>query len=178
MIHIHTLGPNGTNCERAAREYMLRNGQLGEIQLHDTLEIALIECLKSTHNSVLLGCVVYPKLHEIVFENLGVLDMVDCFVMDTYDMVLASSKKSIAQIATVCSHPAPQHLVKEALGSSESVQLTLVNSNSQASRLCANGEFDACISTKEAAVADGLNVLKNFGAVPMGFSVHKKRAYS
>jgi len=174
MIEIHTLGPAGTNCERAAKAYLAKNKQQGTIHLHDTLELATSRCLSAPPDALLLGCIVYPKLHEIVFENLDTMKIVDCFVMDTYDMVFAAYDKNLDEIGTVCSHPAPQQLVSSVPGL-PTVELTLVNSNSTAARRCREGEFDACISTRESTDANGLTVLKNFGPVPMGFSLHGKK---
>ncbi len=38
VFNIHTLGPEGTNCEAAAENWLLDNNINGRIILHDTLE--------------------------------------------------------------------------------------------------------------------------------------------
>lgn len=43
MINIHTLGPAGTNCEKAAYYWLNKNNQQGNIILHPTLETAVKE---------------------------------------------------------------------------------------------------------------------------------------
>jgi prephenate dehydratase len=175
MLTIHTLGPAGTNCERAAEEYLNRIKQDGTIQLHPTLEAAVAEMMKSEDESVLLGCVVYPKLHEIVFQNLLRLKITECFVIDTHEMVFASNKDRLEDVASVCTHPAPEHLVGLVPGLSPR-RVVQCNSNAEASRLCAENVHDGCITTSVAARGNRLIIHKNFGPVPMGFSIHRKEA--
>lgn len=56
-ITIHTLGPSGTNCDLAA-EYWIKSNKLnGKIELHETLEKALISMQKDC-KSYLLSCAV------------------------------------------------------------------------------------------------------------------------
>lgn len=177
MIHIHTLGPAGTNCEKAAIEYLGRFDGAGCIHLHRTLEDAVDEMMRKADESVLLGCVVYPKLHEIVFRNLGRLRITDCFVVDTYEMVFASTKPRLADIRTVGTHPAPENLVVLMEGLRD-VEVVHCDSNAAAARLCAAGRYDACVTTLAAAREHGIGVHRSFGPVPMGFSIHAKEARS
>lgn len=174
MINVHTLGPTGTNCEKAAHEYLRRESKAGKILLHETLEAAVEELINSDEGGVLLGCIVYPKLHDIVFKNLRTLKLVDCFVIDTHEMVFAGRDNSLAAISSVGTHPAPKHLVLEVPDLRRDVEVTICDSNSAASLKCANGDFDACITTDVAANANGLHIFKSFGPVPMGFSIHGK----
>ena len=64
---IHTLGPQGTNCELAATTWFKELNIEGKVVLHPTLEIAAQEIKDSKHD-LLLGCAVYPDLHKLVFE--------------------------------------------------------------------------------------------------------------
>jgi prephenate dehydratase len=175
MLTIHTLGPSGTNCERAANEYLSRIKRDGNVRLHSTLENAVVEMMKSGDESLLLGCVVYPKLHEIVFQNLMRLKMTECFVIDTYEMVFASNKERLEDVTSVCTHPAPEHLVGLVPGLAPR-QVVQCNSNAEASRLCAESIHDGCITTSVAARNNRLVIHKNFGPVPMGFTIHRKEA--
>ncbi|TKC86268.1 hypothetical protein FAZ69_20655 [Trinickia terrae] len=177
MLKIHTLGPAGTNCEKAARLYLDRRGMDGQVLLYETLEKAADEMRSTqTPDDLLLGCIVYPYLHELVFRNHHWMKLVDCFVMDTYDMVFASRFADVSRIANIGSHPAPVDLLAGVTGLSPALKPTLVTSNAEAARLCAAGQFDGCISTRIAAERAGLKVLENFGPVPMGFSIHAKGA--
>ncbi|WP_182875682.1 hypothetical protein [Microbispora sp. H10670] len=189
-LRLHTLGPAGTNCEAAARHWLERRGdRSGEIVLHDTLEKALLAVLEKPGNSVLLGCVVYPRLHEIVFQNIKTMALRECFVIPTHPMVLAGrsdgdivmdasdadgvaaglriSSPAADRAVRVVSHPAPVSLLDGL-----DVRILAADSNAQAARACARGEADACITTIVAAEANGLDVIKNFGPVLMGYSIH------
>lgn len=161
---IHTLGPTGTNCEAAARNWLARRGQMGRVVLHDTLELA-VEEMGSGPRHALLSCIVYPDLHKLVFSNLDDLELVDLFIMSTFNMILAS--RDGAMPSQVSTHPAPQGLVPEA------AEKRLVNSNSRAARDCALGITDGCITTQPAAEAAGLICVTDFGPVPMGFALHQ-----
>lgn len=165
---IHTLGPKNTNCESAAKEWFHRHDvKEGKVFLYNTLEEAL-ENMPKTQENALLGCVVYPYLHNLVFNNLNTLEISDLFIHNTYDMVLASRFDDISSIKTVATHPAPSSL----LDKFENIEAVIVNSNSRAALDCKAGVVDSCITTLRAAVEQGLNVLDNFGPVPMGFSIH------
>ncbi|WP_286146036.1 hypothetical protein [Shigella sp. FC1967] len=100
MINIHTLGPSGTNCEKAAHYWLNKNNRQGNIILHPTLETAVKE-MDNSSNSVLLGCIVYPYLHNIVFSNLSFIKLTDCFVMDTHNMLFASRFNNINEIKKI-----------------------------------------------------------------------------
>ncbi|MGQ1888735.1 prephenate dehydratase domain-containing protein [Serratia marcescens] len=176
MITVHTLGPAGTNCEKAAHLWLKNNGHRGEVKLHQTLEDAAKYMNDTGGTDILLGCIVYPQLHHLVFENLSHLKLIDCFVMDTHNMVFASKGQKPGEIRTVGSHPAPQDLIRQVPGINTQLSIRLFNSNSEAARQCAANAVDACISTDISANRCGLTVLANFGPVPMGFSIHAKIA--
>jgi hypothetical protein len=160
---IHTLGPAGTNCESAAYEWFKRRKRKGEVILYATLEQAVTEMPKGPEHA-LLGCVVYPDLHTLVFSNLKSMALAECFVFPTFNMLLASRDGTIPH--SVASHPAPQHLIPEGCG------IRLVTSNVQAAIVCANGETDGCITTAPAAQRYGLRVVRDHGPLNMGFTIH------
>ncbi|MFD9380598.1 bacilysin biosynthesis protein BacA [Streptomyces sp. NPDC059999] len=162
--HLHTLGPHGTNLEAASHEWFRRRGVEGTVELHASIESAL-EAVPDDGRHALTACAVYPALHTLVFSNLHRLHMIDSFVMPTHNMVLASS--GAQDPATVASHPAPKGLVPEA------ARIREVLSNSQAAIDCAEGLVDGCITTIVAAERHGLRVLRDFGPVPMVFTVHQ-----
>ncbi|WP_409180693.1 hypothetical protein F9C11_29940 [Amycolatopsis sp. VS8301801F10] len=169
-MRIHTLGPAGTNCEAAARHYLEKNGYRdGSVVLYDTLEDAVEHVLDEPADSALLGCIVYPRLHEIVFDHLDSLALRECFTMPTHRMVLAKPAGSpeIGPRSTVLCHPAPVQLLD-----GRGLDVRLATSNAAAARQCAAGEADACITTIVAAGAAGLDIVEDFGPVPMGFSIH------
>ncbi|MCX2180712.1 bacilysin biosynthesis protein BacA [Streptomyces sp. SKN60] len=168
--HLHTLGPHGTNLEAASHEWLRRRGVTdGSVTLHASIEEAL-EAVPDDGRHALTACAVYPALHTLVFANLHRLHMIDSFVMPTHNMVLAS--RGTDTPAVVASHPAPQGLVRPALAPA-GVEVLEVLSNSQAAIDCAEGRVDGCITTIVAAERHGLRVIRDFGPVPMVFTVHQ-----
>ncbi|WP_184503645.1 prephenate dehydratase domain-containing protein [Streptomyces botrytidirepellens] len=166
QLQVHTLGPAGTNCEAAAHYYLEQHHhKQGRVLLYGTLENAVDGVMTNPADSVLLGCVVYPKLNEIVFRNLKSMSLHECFMMPTHRMVLAARDRS--RIRTVVSHPAPVDLIED-LG----YDIRLVTSNATAALECSTGGADACITTSVAAEANNLEVIEDFGPVQMGFSIH------
>jgi prephenate dehydratase len=161
---VHTLGPSGTNLETAAHEWLNRRGIDGDVELHASLETAL-DAVPDTGEHALVACAVYPALHTLTFGNLHRLHMVDCFIMPTHNMVLASAGADDPR--TVSTHPAPAGLVPAA------AETRLVLSNSQAAIDCAAGRAEGCITTSVAAALHGLKVLRDFGPVPMVFTIHQ-----
>jgi len=162
--YVHTLGPQGTNLEAAAHEWLQRRGVDGSVELHTSLETAL-DVIPQDGEHALAACAVYPALHTLTFSNLNRLHMVDSFLMPTHNMVLASAGTD--QPGTVASHPAPVGLVPAGAES------RLVSSNSQAAIDCAAGLTEGCITTIVAAERQGLRVLRDFGPVPMVFTIHQ-----
>ena len=104
------------------------------------------------------------------FDNLEKLKLVDCFIFNTFEMVLSTKKEvELSAISTIISHPAPTPLINK-FGK----EISLANSNSEAAKLCFDEKFDACITTMPASKFYNLKIIKNFGEVPMGFAIHNK----
>jgi prephenate dehydratase len=161
---VRTLGPAGTNCEAASRHWLATRGIEAEICLHETLESAM-ELTLQERGTALLGCVVYPDLHNLVFPYLSRMRLADVFLFNTFNMILAT-RPGHRDFALVATHPAPQALVKD------DFPIVFATSNSEAARMCATEEVDACITTLPAAEANGLEMIRDFGEVPMGFTIH------
>jgi len=170
---IHTLGPSGTNLEMAAQHWFTSRGREPHVRLHASLESAVPGLSEDGHEA-LLACAVYPYLHSLVFQNLGLLAMVDSFILPTYDMVFAT-RFDTTELTTVVSHPAPQSLVRRV---SDTCELRLVLSNSQAARDCASGAADGCVTTSKAAADNGLAIQRNFGPVPMVYTLHQAGGFA
>jgi hypothetical protein len=166
ITSLHTLGPTGTNCELAARTWFERQGYEGEVVLHPTLEEAAAAAA-ATPGAALMAAIAYPELHSLIYANFQNLVLVDCLIMPTYGMVLAA-RPGLRYIDTVATHPAPASLVPDGF------EVTFVASNSQAARDCAAGLVDACITTEAAMQEHGLELVRDFGSLSMGFSVHAR----
>lgn len=170
-ITIHTLGPKGTNCNKAGYLWLRQKNFHGDIELHSTLEAALVE-VKKSKGDLLLGCAVYPDLHKIVFENLNFLEIQDSFVMPTWNRVLAQNNSNLANAEelTIACHPAPSHLAY-----TYSQDVRFVSSNVQAALECVSSNVSACITTLKAAKDNNLNIMQDFGEIPMCFTMHGHR---
>lgn len=165
---IHTLGPTGTNCHKAAVHWLKLNYlQSSEVVLHKTLEEA-VDTILSLDTGLLLSCIVYPDLHKIVFGNLSRMRISDCFVMPTHNMVIAHPLgRRLAKGASIASHAAPAHLA-QALG----YVVVDSTSNTQAADDCASGKAEGCVTTYAKAVEQGFDVAIELGEIPMGFAIH------
>lgn len=162
---VHTLGPEGSNLEAASWEWLRRAGVDGSVHLHSTVEDA-VAAMDGPDEGV-MACAAYPALHDVVFQNLGALTIVDAFVMPTYSMISATRPGvAAACIVTYAAHPAPRSLVPE------SSRWTPSSSNSQAASDCAEGRVDACITTAAAAERHGLVTIEDHGPVDMAFTLH------
>lgn len=165
ITSLHTLGPAGTNCELAARRWGDRTGLAVPIILHGTLEEAA-DHVAASAGTALVACCAYPELHTLVYERIGRLTMVDCFLMATHHMVLARRTETACAVS-ICVHPAPA-----ALAPASYATVLGASSNSDAARRCASGLADACVTTLTAAVTEGLDIVQDFGPVTLSFSVH------
>jgi prephenate dehydratase len=166
-IHrIHTLGPSGTNCERAAHYWLSHRATsiTSDVSLYPTLEEAAEHIISP--EDALLGCVVYPKLNDIVFDNVNRLMIGDIFLLNTHSMVLAK-RPDAEVIRSVATHPAPHPLIPK-----PTPTITYAKSNIEAAFICDSGETDACVTTLPAAYELGLEPVCDFGPIVMGFTIH------
>lgn len=167
---IYTLGPKGTNCATAAKWWLSSHcdaqasSGASRVVLHETLEQAFDD-LKEKNDGYLLSCAAYPDLHTLIFTRLSHMKLFDSFIMPTHSMVLGS-RTLTDQIKSVATHPAPQSLVDNRY------KKVFANSNADAAVLCSTGQADACITTSVAANLHKLNVIQDFGEVPMAFLLH------
>ena len=167
VTSLHTLGPAGTNCELAARQWSARAGQPADIVLHASLEEAA-EAAASTPGAALMVPVAYPNLHTLMYAHLESLRLADTLIVDTHNMVLAR-RPGAGQPRSVASHPAPVELVPAGC------TVRLAASNAQAALDCAAGAAEGCITTLPAMEANGLELVTDFGPVAMAFTVHVRR---
>ena len=160
---IHTLGPAGTNCEKAALKWVKQRCPNARLFLHASMEEAA-QRVARCGQSVLLSVMAYPQLHSIIYEHITALRLMDVFIMNTDNMVLASSSGRMPRICAT--HPAPEKLLPP------EVERRFAGSNVLAAAECAEGRADGCITTLCAAEERDLKVLRKFGPVPMGFTIH------
>lgn len=164
-MKISTLGPRNTNSQFAAEHYLKDRAVTGEVTLRMTPEEAIEDLIDGEADRAVL-CIVYPALNDIVFRNLDRIRIEEVFAYDTDNMVVARRKNDTGTGGRCCSHPAPKHLLPEGAD-----DITLVSSNSYAARLVKDGAYDMCVTTMAAVKEFDLNVVKDYGPVPMGWAV-------
>ncbi|WP_243698444.1 hypothetical protein [Paracoccus alkanivorans] len=123
-------------------------------------EVARRDC------EVMLSVVAYPDLHSIIYTHVRTMRLLDIFIMDTDEMVMAVPPGRDAEPQVCATHPAPQALLPDR------IERRFVASTALAAQECASGKAEGCITTLAAADRHGLRVLHRYGPVPMGFTVH------
>ncbi len=162
---IGTLGPKNTNSELASYHYLEAHRMDGAVELYATPERS-IEALINKEVDKTILCIVYPKLNDLVFENLADIEIKDVFTCATDEMVIGQAREG----DRACCHPAPVNLIQ-----SEYDNISYVSSNSEAARLCVAGDYDVCVTTRRAAEEHGLRIKRNFGKVSMGWAVFERK---
>jgi hypothetical protein len=163
VTRLHTLGPTGTNCERAAVTWARYRSLSPTLLLHRSLEDAANEVV-GNDGAALVSAIAYPQLHSLIYSHLRDFQLIDIFIMNTDEMVLAA--RSASNPAICATHPAPEKLIPA------EVARVYASSNSDAAARCANGEVDGCVTTLCCAKYHNLTLVQNFGKVAMGFAIH------
>jgi|GEM_PF-4156615 len=93
---IYTLGPEGTNCAKAAAWWLQRqdidaksSASPSNVLLYKTLELAF-DALINNRDGYLLSCAAYPDLHTLIFTRLQDMELCNSFILPTHSMVLAA----------------------------------------------------------------------------------------
>jgi hypothetical protein len=120
--------------------------------------------VRAAGDVVLLGVAAYPDLHALIYSNLHYFQILDVFIVDTDEMVLASRT---GEMPIICAtHPSPEKLLPA------SIERRYVTSNALAARDCAEGTVDGCLTTLCAAEHHALKLIRSFGRIPMAFTIH------
>lgn len=162
---IGTLGPVNTNSEIASLHYLDTRDGGGEVRLFDTPERSIQALIDKDVDKTIL-CIVYPKLNDLVFDNLDRILINEVFLCPTDEMVIGEARPG----SRVCCHPAPVNLI-----AADYDDIAFVTSNSEAALQCSQGHYDVCVTTLSAARAHHLEVKKSFGNVNMGWAVFERK---
>ena len=165
---ITTLGPEGTCSENAAKTFILNKGVKAEILLKESFEDC-IASLKNKNADIVIVPSAFKELNELIFRNLGKIEITESFVLNTPALVFA--KKDSKTIKKIATHPSPLILLEKVAPKSK---IILTNSNSISALKVAGEEADACITTEIAAKNNNLSIIKNFGKVPMTWNVFRR----
>jgi hypothetical protein len=168
---IGTLGPAGTNSEKAAREYLRRDVIHGEVLLFDTFEEVVRRLLEGALDKAVV-CTAYLKFSALYFERVPQLRMSEVFVADLHPMVVAT-RSGFARDGrpSFAVQPAIQPLIRRYLAEG---QILPAASNASAAHDVAKGKADACLTTEVVARACGLEIVSRMPPLQIPFVVFER----
>lgn len=165
-----TLGPEGTNSQKAAREYLLRAGANAELRLFDTFEEVATALIDHTLDRALI-CTAYLKFSALYFERVPELHIAESFVADLHPMVIATRPGQAAGIASFTAQPAILPLVRRYLAEVDYVPAA---SNASAARDVVARKVDAALTTEVAAMTHGLAIVMRMPPLRIPFAVFER----
>ena len=162
---ISTLGPEGTDSQRAAHHYALSSGISDyDILLCESFEDALDRVRDGSDFGIVPAA--YPGLFALHCKYRD-LPIIGSFVLYTKSMVLARANQN-GPIRTVALHPATKHLL------SDQYEPVFINSKPLCLRKVVDGDVDAGIGSKDVAEELGLKIVEEFGEIPMTWEVFSR----
>ena len=166
---IATLGPTGTDSERASKAYQSRLG-LAQADRYPTYTSGFV-----SFDSALSDCLVIasaaPEANEYVFSKpyRSTIEITDAFLSRTLDMVLVK-RKGVKVIRSVAIHPATAPLLRET-----NYELFSSTSKSQAVIDCLNKKADAALTSISCFDSAKCDLVENFGSYNMSWAVFQRK---
>lgn len=162
-----TLGPAGTSSEFAAKHLT------DQVCLFHTYEAAEQFAMECEECAAFVVANAYQDINRFYISKNS--RPVGAFFLDTPSYVLAAKEALVVNYATrVASHRAPAHLVPSLLPKLMTTVIE-VSSTSEAARMTADGEVEACLTTKLACEYYGLIPLFDTGCIPMLWTIFETR---
>jgi len=162
-----TLGPSGTCSEFVLLQNLSRFPQPVTVKLFPSYEPAS-EAVENGEADFVLVAAAFPGLNGLVFGPRHRLRIVDCFLSDTPELVIATGLSCSDNPRTVACAAAPLPVVRARYPNAEIVTAL---SNSDAAQLVRKGIADAAFTTRIAAQAERLTPISSFGFISMGWIV-------
>ncbi len=168
---ISTLGPEGTDSERAALHYAL-TGKIPNpvIQLYSSFEAAL-DSVRSRVSDFAIVPAAYNNLFSLHLAYRDI-PIIDTFILPTKSMVLAKRPNYTGEIRRIAIHPSTRPLLPE------TCEPVYVESKPLCLKMVADGKIEAAIGSEDVAENMDLEVIRDFGPVPMTwevFGIEKRR---
>lgn len=180
-MKIATLGPQGTCSEEVAIAYLRKLGLDPNIclSLCESFEDAASKTLTGQADRMIVPAA-YTRFHNITFDNIGKMHVVDVLYSKTPAFLLAGRRELSPAMPcrrySIAAHPSPAPLLKRL-----SLEFDVVDasSNSTAAWMAANGEADLCLTNQRAlsdinskvALNQQLELIEYFGTVDMVWAV-------
>jgi hypothetical protein len=170
-VRVGTLGPAGTNSEKAAREYLQRTGIDSDLLLFETFEEVVDRLLEGALDQVVV-CTAYLKFSALYFERVPRVRMSEVFVADLHPMVIATRPGfGRADQSSFAVQPAILPLVRHRL---DEGQILAAASNASAAHDVADGKADVCLTTEVAAQSCGLEIVSRMPPLQIPFVVFER----
>ena len=166
---VFTLGPQGTSSHVVAKDLAAGYVRPFRVELCETYEEACNRALESPRQAVIVANAYSQINHFYISDNLL---PIGAFFRTTpsYGIAVRAEQSNIEDLErtrlTVASHPAPRHLLWQ-LMPDKAFTVTETSSTSNAARLVAAGDVDACITNVEASQAYGLRVVSDLVPIRM-----------
>lgn len=168
---VATLGPSGTSSEFVVARQIGRFPSPVSLVLWPSYEDAAAAVARGDADFLVVAAA-FPRLHTLLFEPPQALEVVDCFVAATPELVIAVRRDDTAPPRTIASAPAPVPFVHAAF---PQARVVAAASNAAAAQMVIAAAADAAFTTGPAAAAAGLLPLRSFGDVPMAWVVVARR---
>lgn len=196
-VHIHALGPEGTNISQASRLYAKRLGIENKTNIIVypagitplTYAQLATEATEASLRHTRVPSVVHLHVECAVYNNMGRLykeKQTESVFIDTQNMPLdtmqLASKQTVDKLQNVAqmhshiriaTHPSPRPLINPWIDTGKAVWLE-ASSNSAAALMVLEGLADACVtteSTMQSLANTGIQTLHKFGSPNMIFTV-------
>ena len=166
---ISTLGPAGTDSERAAHHYTNRL-RTNPWTKHEVVLFSSFEEVLRSVSIEKAHCGIVPAAYNELFQlhvqalNDG-LYIRDVFILPTKEMVLAKGKYCNGKIKSIALHPSTESLVPFG------IEKVYVRSKPLGIEKVVNGEVDAAIASRDVAEKHNLEIVESYGEIPMTWEV-------
>lgn len=178
-VRIHALGPQGTNIQQVADQYVELHGlqDRATVVVHDRgvepMQYAELAA-REMEDGVLplhIECAVYYGMRDLYQQRMQELVFADHHYMPLDSMQLAARGALPDQeMLRLASHPSPIGLVDPWLQAGVA-QHQKASSNSDAAAQVVDGNADACITTESGRVQYNLQQIQDFGRPMMIFTL-------
>jgi prephenate dehydratase len=149
------------------RQYLSRFPAPAHVRLFPSYEEASRQ-VESGEADFVLVAAAFPDLNRLIFGTPRRLRIVDAFVADTPELVVATRGSSSTVPATIACAAAPLPSVRDMF---PQAAILPAESNAHAARIVASGGADAALTTAPAAALLELQPLMSFGTVPMAWVI-------
>ena len=167
---VGTLGPEGTNSQKAAREFLLRANANAELRLFDTFEDVAAAVIDRTLDKAVV-CAAYLKFSALYFERVPELNITESFVANLHPMVIATRPDHDEGIESFTAQPAILPLVRRFLAK---VDFVPAASNASAAHDVLAGKADAALTTEVVAQMLGLEIAMRMPPLQIPFTIFER----